>query len=208
MSSLHNQAIGTWTRLGCLVASEGTNGKLIIPEEQLLFYLHLSNAKKDEIDNIFNALKNVNISISNDNGTITVIMTNWLKYQVDSTGYERLKKWRKSQMITVDDNGKKKSKKKNKDKDKDKDKDKKTMIHTPKKLYGDFIQLTEEEHLKLTERFGAENLAAFIAETNNVFHMKPKIKKDYINGNHYLLILNWHKRGYFGGAKEGSYCDS
>ena len=86
-----------WFILGALMASHGNNGKITVSKKQLcnLFRSDNDNDMKNSLNNM------PNITWSNDNATITVIMERWFKYQVDSTGYDRLKKTRKKQ----NDNG-------------------------------------------------------------------------------------------------------
>ncbi len=89
------EQIGRWTLLGSLISLHGENGKITLSKDALHKLLRVQN------DNDL-VLPNVMLEEGeSDNGIITVIMKNWLKYQLDSTGYERLKKFRKSKMITV-----------------------------------------------------------------------------------------------------------
>lgn len=91
--SLEN--VGRWTRLGALMVSQGDNGRLILKPPAKAFLIAMEcDSFKDAIDAI-KVLPNVQIEEGKiDNGKTTVIMTNWFKYQVDSTGYERVKRSR------------------------------------------------------------------------------------------------------------------
>ncbi len=91
------EQIGRWTLLGSLISLHGENGKITLSKDSLYKLLRVQNDNGLVLPNvIFEEGKS-------DNAIITVIMKNWLKYQLDSTGYERLKKFRKSKMITVQD---------------------------------------------------------------------------------------------------------
>ncbi len=91
------EQIGRWTLLGALISLHGENGQITLSHDALCKLLRVQNDNGLMLPNV--AFKRD----ESDNGMITVIMKNWLKYQLDSTGYERLKKFRKSKMITVQD---------------------------------------------------------------------------------------------------------
>lgn len=87
--------IGAWTLLGALMCEQGTNGKIqIIPPATITLALF----RCETIENLImtlNRLPNVSITPpSKDNGSFTVIISKWFTYQVDSTGYTRLKRSR------------------------------------------------------------------------------------------------------------------
>lgn len=91
--SLEN--VGRWTRLGALMVSQGNNGRLqiIAPSKALCFLMGC-----DSFEALLSALKALpNVQIDppqNDNGAFTVSFSKWFKYQMDSTGYERVKRSR------------------------------------------------------------------------------------------------------------------
>ena len=89
------EQVGRWTLLGALISLHGENGKITLSKDSLYKLLRVKNDNGLMLPNV------VFEEGQGDNGTITVIMKNWLKYQLDSTGYKRLKKFRKSKMITV-----------------------------------------------------------------------------------------------------------
>ena len=100
LSSLHNQTVGCWLRLCALTAQHGTDGKLTIPQHQLLVTLHISTAPQNEIDQILNELKTLNISMDEEvqKGCVTLVtlqIVNWAKYQAYSESFERVRKFRK-----------------------------------------------------------------------------------------------------------------
>ena len=89
--------IGRWVLLGALISLHGNNGRLEIEEEAFKKVLRLEMITHDDNGMITFGVKNIVIwRDKNDNGKLIVIMKNWLKYQKDSTGYERLKRFRES----------------------------------------------------------------------------------------------------------------
>ena len=123
-----NEAIGAWVRLGALVAQHGENGIITTSKQQLLKRINLN---ENELINIIPALLNINVEIkTGDNGTCFVSFHQWAKYQTDWNSYERLKKFRESQMITkhVTVQDKTKTKTKTKTKIKEEDKNRKRFI--------------------------------------------------------------------------------
>lgn len=92
---LGNEFLGIWCRLGCLICQQGSNGKI---EAEISYFEDQLKCKFDAIL----MLPNVVIEeVKSDNGRKTVTIKNWNKYQLDSTGYERIKKFRKH----LNDNG-------------------------------------------------------------------------------------------------------
>ncbi len=91
--SLEN--VGRWTRLGAMIVSSGEAGelKIVPPAKHFLVAMDCTDleAAKREISMLPNTVIEEG---RNDNGTFTVIIKNWFKYQVDSTAYERLKRSR------------------------------------------------------------------------------------------------------------------
>jgi len=113
-----NQAIGAWVRLGALIAQHGENGLITVSKQQLL---KRTNLTESELNNITPSLSQINVEIKNsDNGTCFVSFKQWAKYQTDWNSYERLKKFRKSQMITKHETVQDKTKTKTKTKEEEK----------------------------------------------------------------------------------------
>ncbi len=144
---LPNDVAGVWIKLGALIAKHGCNGKITVSDNQ--FYKRTGISNGDE-DSITENLKKVKVFITHDNVTHTVIIKNWFKYQTDSTGYERLKKWRNEQMITAQETEMitlsetgliTSTKNKNKNKTKTKNKEKESSI-TPR------LKLPDEEWIQ------------------------------------------------------------
>ena len=131
--------IGRWVLLGSWIAEHGKKGKIVASLNAFRHRLKIDNG--DDTKNVISRLPNVYFGDDendnsrddendnsrddendnsrddeNDNGKITVIIKNWAKYQMDSTGYERLKRWRKKQMITVQENIREEKRRKEKNK--------------------------------------------------------------------------------------------
>jgi hypothetical protein len=95
MNSLELCDVGRWVRLGALTAAVGDNGRLTFPApaETLLTTLKVSTL--DDAKCALQRLPHVQFEEGkSDNTTFTVIISNWFKYQRDSTGYDRVKRSR------------------------------------------------------------------------------------------------------------------
>lgn len=66
---------------------------------------------------------------------------------------------------------------------------KKVTKDSPKKLYLEFVKLTEEEHKKLIDKFGTTETNDFIERLNNYIGSKGTKYK-----SHYHTILNWNRK--------------
>ncbi len=107
---LENHTIGIWVRLGALIAKHGEKGVIVVSKNQIIKRLGIS---VEDLFKVESELLKINVQIKdNCNGTIFVIMKNWSKYQVDSTSYERVKRFRQNQNDNGDETPQKKSKKK------------------------------------------------------------------------------------------------
>jgi hypothetical protein len=94
-ANLSIQNVGRWTRLGAMIVSSGDAGKLRVIPPAKHFLVAMECADLEEAKSVISMLPNVCIEEGeNDNGTFSVIMQNWFKYQVDSTAYDRLKRSR------------------------------------------------------------------------------------------------------------------
>lgn len=92
--------VGRFTVLGLLVCKKSNRGTLMITPETKKLFLKCEHLPEKFISD-FNL-----ISEQNDNdGSETVRFKNWNKYQKDSTGYARLKKWRLRHPDNAKDNG-------------------------------------------------------------------------------------------------------
>ena len=102
-SNMSLQDVGRWTRLGALTVSQGDHGKLVLIPPAKTFSLLMDCANLEDAIMSIKVLPNVQIERGdNDNRTITVIIKNWFKYQMDSTGYERLKRSRYKRRLRED----------------------------------------------------------------------------------------------------------
>lgn len=181
--------IGIFTLLGCLIAQKGDNGNCIV-SKRLFKTLFDDEKLPEKMMRIFN----VKIGV-NDNDTISVSLLNWHKYQKDSTGYERLKRWRNKQNETADDNGDKIRKDKiRKDKIRQYKKKKKTPFVSSDKIAFDsssfrFINLNGKKDL-FKEKYPAIDIDAEIRKIEGWLMANPKNKKS----NYERFINNWLSR--------------
>lgn len=91
--SLSLEDTGRWMILMAVVASSGTNGVLRIPN--LDYLARLLRCDEKAVKNITLRLPNTNLEEGKiDNGSLTLSFNKWFTYQVDSTGYERVKRSR------------------------------------------------------------------------------------------------------------------
>ncbi len=188
--------IGRFTILGLLITKKGKKGQVMITPEALKTYFKCESLPLNFIDN-FNVMitqasqsmkQNDNTSmkrmITNDpsfdgvlsdnahdnsknKNNLIVSLKNWRKYQENSTGYERLKRWRLKHKDDNNDNSKDNSKDngknkiKNKIKNKNKEEDNKEKIQYPDwlpiKPFNDFKAKRRELKKPLTGK--AEELA-------------------------------------------------
>ncbi len=171
--------IGRFTILGCLIASRGDNGKLVTDKTTLLTLLQCKDIPASFI-------KNFNIIIEeiegNSNGNLSVTFKNWNKYQIDSTGYDRQKRFRETHSVTAKVTGKVTAQDKIRIDKKREDK---------KHIYGSYknVLLKEEELKKLKDQFGEEGSQKWIETLSEGIEMKG-----YKYDSHYLAILKWVKR--------------
>jgi hypothetical protein len=154
------EKIGQWTLLGALISLHGNGGKITIKEATLAKLLRIRNDNNMDLflprndnanDNIL-VLPNVEMKRDeSDNGKVTVIMKNWSKYQLDSTGYERLKRHRAKQ----NDNGVREDKKRE-DKTKTRKKIKDVVFVLPdwiqKESWESFIEMRNKMKKPATEK--------------------------------------------------------
>lgn len=83
--------IGRFTLLGCLTAQKGTEGTVIVTDAAKKAYLKCDMmSKKLSLDFDLN-------TVQRGDGTIIVTFRGWKKYQKDSSGYLRMRRWRKRQ---------------------------------------------------------------------------------------------------------------
>lgn len=86
--------MGRWTLLGAYIAQHGVKGRLRIPP-QATRLCQILRCDRTALKGVLNVLPNVSFEEgTKDNDDSTVIMENWLKYQIDSTIYQRVKRLR------------------------------------------------------------------------------------------------------------------
>jgi len=98
---IHNislEDIGRFTILGLLITKKGKKGNVMITPEALKTYF-----KCEKLPEKFVIDFNVNDN-ANDNGTRSVSLKNWRKYQENTSGYTRLKRWRLKHNDNANDN--------------------------------------------------------------------------------------------------------
>lgn len=165
--SIQNDHVGMFCILGCLVSSRGENGILTINEKTLTTFLKCDVVPMDFISHF-------NVQITPVcNGNITVTFKNWNKYQLDSTGYERQKRFRERQSVTGKVTGKVTGQEEEEEEDKDKKKNKKK-------------KRKEEENIILPDYITTELFEAFS-------DMRIKIKKPMTAKAEALLIKKLEK---------------
>lgn len=87
--------VGRWTRLGAYMVTSGDRGKMKVTDTAKTFMFAMGVSTLEEAKDAIKRLPNVLIkTTNNDNGSFTVIIKNWFKYQVDSTAYDRVKRSR------------------------------------------------------------------------------------------------------------------
>jgi uncharacterized phage protein (TIGR02220 family) len=98
--SLPVEVVGRWTLLGAWIAAHGEHGQITASLTAIRHVLRIP--ENDNGVSAVKALPHVRVEEGqNDNDEFTVIMLNWSKYQEDSTVYERVKKWRNTKSVTV-----------------------------------------------------------------------------------------------------------
>jgi uncharacterized phage protein (TIGR02220 family) len=98
--SLPVEVVGRWTLLGAWIAAHGEKGQITASQSAIRHVLRIP--QNDNVVLCVKVLPHVTLEEGqNDNDDLTVIMLNWSKYQEDSTVYERVKKWRQSKSVTV-----------------------------------------------------------------------------------------------------------
>jgi len=125
------------------VSAHGNKGSIsIIPPARALLSIMQCENYEIMITQLAN-LPNI-LTAKHDNAKFSVSFLNWHKYQIDSTAYERLKKFRKRQ----NDNTIREDK--DKDKDKEKEKEKKSVLHEakPATKRNKILKLSDEEWME------------------------------------------------------------
>lgn len=164
--------------MGCLICIQGDSG--VIKANKEYFERHL----RCEFETI-KMLPNIHIEEGlNDNGAFAVTFKNWFKYQVDSTGYERVKKFRNKQ----NDNGTRGEENKRRiRREKEAEEEQKEPVDNSKPDNGkDALPTTQKEPEQLTDKEKHE-LGVLMARIQD--HYKASFNSGlWIQNNH---RLNW-----------------
>jgi phage replication O-like protein O len=73
---------------------------------------------------------------------------------------------------------------------------KKEKKETCKRLFFDFVYLTEDEHTKLVEKYGKRQADDYIEAINLVIGQKGEAAFNRKYASHYFTLLNWIRRGF------------
>lgn len=168
--ALPNDILGVWTRLGCLISIQGDSGS--VTAERAYFERHL----RCDFETV-RVLPNIIIEEGEiDNGVITVTLKNWFKYQVDSTVYERVKKFRNKQ----NDNGVRGEKNKKREEEKRKE-EKKNKVFVPPTLAEVSVYCGERQNFVDPEKW-------FAHYQSNGWRVGPNKMKDWKQA-----VITWEK---------------
>lgn len=96
-------------------SAHGDSGTIKIVSPGRVFVHLLQCENYDHLVQCITEIPNIGI-VENDNAELSVTFFNWYKYQVDSTSYERVKRHRNKQVVTLQDKEKEEEKEKDKNK--------------------------------------------------------------------------------------------
>jgi hypothetical protein len=182
MMTLTMEDRGRWMTLGALTAHNGINGVLTFKTSVLAHLLHVT----DDVTILRQKIACLpNIKMGDCcNDTCTVTFVNWYKYQVDNSS-ERVSKYRRN--VTMQEEKRREENIKNKKKGK-----KPAPPLEEKRLFLDFVLLSEMQYGELVAKFGEDGALARIKNLNDYGHQKPKKFKEY--ASHYHTILTWERK--------------
>lgn len=165
---------GRWLKLVALIAAHGKNGTLTASENFFAVSLETGTLMIT-----LTRVSSLNIEAKNDNGTVTVTLKNWSKYQAKSSSYKRVKRWRETHRVTLD----------KKRQEETRQEEKKEILK--EKVFGEFqnVKMTEEEFDKLSQRFGPKRTQDMIENLSQYLKSKGAKYK-----SHYATLLNWARR--------------
>lgn len=181
LDALSLEDFGRWCKLGVYLKEQGTNGSVLIvsPAPGLCATMQVQNieALKEALLRLPNVqIRRDDTSDECNRHTFTVSMHNWRKYQHDSSA-GRMRKLRSKigRNVTVKKRGEEK-----------RGEESKEVVPKQRHGEGQRVLLTQVEHAKLLERFGATILAGLIERLDNGIG-----SKGYRYKSHYSTILNW-----------------
>ncbi len=157
-----------WYNLLVFVSANGEKGNIEIDLTSRTISNLLQCQTHDILPHLM-SLKNVEIKLLDDNAKISVTFKKWAKYQIDSTSYERVKKYRKTHSCNGNDNA---SKNKIKNKNKNKEKDINTYAENEK-----LFSAKEENFEKFWEIYPARNGKKLLKDDAKKFFIE-KIKDE------------------------------
>jgi hypothetical protein len=127
---------------------------------------------------------NQSLDIKSNNKFSVVTIVNWEFYQAEKFSSDNKND---SKMTT-------------KKQQKDTNKNDKNVKNKDKKIYMDFVLLSDDEYQKLVEQFGQAKTDEMIERLNSYGHTTPKKFKQY--ASHYHVILTWARNDKPSGNKK------
>lgn len=102
-----------WAAFGCYTKVHGEHGVVTVERSNKVLAAEM-DVTVESLFEVILKLPNMQFDCSKvDNGILTVTWLNWKKYQEDSTVYERVKKWRAKQTVTVQEEKRREEKRSN-----------------------------------------------------------------------------------------------
>lgn len=185
------QKILIWIKLLALAGKTNREGVVTLTETKAYTSENLATIFRMPIELVNQALKTFQdfgmVSID-ENNRITV--THWSKYQnveEEERIQEKTRERKKSEVLKLTNELEQNSEEQAK---------KKERIC---KTFEEYVELTEEEYLKLNSVHGEEKTQRFIVKLND--YIGQQGKNPY--KNHYYTILNWMRREAEGGGRNG-----
>lgn len=96
-SNLSNEKFAQWVKLGTYIKGHGDNGMISVSPPSTMLCTILQIVDFESLFFCISQFPNVVVRrLESDNASFSVTYLNWSKYQVDSTSYNRVKKFRES----------------------------------------------------------------------------------------------------------------
>lgn len=103
-----------WAAFGCYTKVHGDHGKVVVLESNAVLAAEMG-VTVDALFSVILSFPNMLFEEGEiDNGKLTVTWLKWKQYQEDSTVYERVKKWRQSKSVTVQEEKRREEKRREK----------------------------------------------------------------------------------------------
>lgn len=179
-----------WYNLLVFTSANGEKGSVIIDPHSRTIKNLLQCNDNDNVCDILRNIKNIILTLY-DNAQIGVTFSSWSKYQVDTTSYERVQRYRKAHSCNALKN---KNKNKIKIKNKTKNKEEETPFVSNDKIVFDssifkFKNLNGKKDL-FKEKFPAVDVEAEILRAEAWLMSNPKNTKS----NYERFLSNWFGR--------------